>query len=111
MLIHGITIILHQKTQTGTDAIGSPIYEVSRVAVDNVLVGQPTGDEIVSNTDLKGKKAEYMLGIPKGDTHDWEDTVVEFFGKEFRTFGPLIEGIENLAPLEWHKKIAVGRYE
>ena len=111
MLIHGITVILHEKTQTGKDAIGSPIYEVSRVAVDNVLVGQPVGDEIITNTDINGKKIEYMLGIPKGDAHKWEDSIVEFFGKKFETFGPVIEGIEDLIPGDWHKKIAVGRYD
>ena len=111
MLIHGITVILHEKTQTGKDSIGSPIYEVSPVAVNNVLVGQPVGDEIISNTDLHGKKAEYMLGIPKGDTHNWEDSDVEFFGKKYKTFGPVIEGIEDMIPLEWHKKIAVSRYD
>ena len=79
MLIHGITVTLHEKTQTGKDAIGSPIYEVSRVAVDNVLVGQPVGDELISANDLQGKKIEYMLGIPKGVTHEWEDSVVEIF--------------------------------
>ena len=111
MLIHGITVILHEKTLTGKDVIGSPIYSVSRVAVEKVLVGQPVGDELISTNDLQGKKIEYMLGIPKGDTHEWEDSVVEIFGKEFKTFGPVIQGIEDMIPLEWHKKIAVGRYE
>lgn len=107
----GITVTLHVRTQTGTDAFNDPVYSETTVDVANVLAGQPTADEVTSGIDLYGKKAEFMLGIPKGDTHDWEDTEVEFFGRTFRTFGPTIMGIEANVPTMWHKKIRVARYE
>ena len=107
----GITVKLWERTQTGTDAFNDPVYALTSTNVDNVLVGQPTTEEVTSSTDLYGKKIEYMLGIPKGDTHDWTDTAVEFFGRTYRTFGDVIEGIEANVPTPWHKKVRVCRYE
>lgn len=109
--MRGITVTLHVKTQTGTDAFNEPVYSDSTVNVANVLVGQPTTDEVTSSIDLYGKKIEYMLGIPKGDAHEWEDTTVEFFGHTYRTFGVTIQGIEENVPTPWHKKVRVCRYE
>lgn len=107
----GMTVLLHVKTQTGVDTLNNPTYSESVVEVPNVLVGQPTTDDVTSSVSLFGKKLEYMLGIPKGDTHIWEDTKVEFFGKTFQTFGNVIEGIEANVPTPWHRKIRVERYE
>ena len=107
----GITVKLWERTQTGTDAFNDPVYALTSTNVDNVLVGQPTTEKVTSSTDLYGKKIEYMLGIPKGDTHDWTDTAVEFFGRTYRTFGDVIEGIEANVPTPWHKKVRVCRYE
>ena len=107
----GMTVLLHVKTQTGVDALNNPTYSETVVEVPNVLVGQPTTDDVSSSVSLFGKKLEYMLGIPKGDAHIWDDTKVEFFGKTFQTFGNVIEGIEANVPTPWHKKIRVERYE
>lgn len=106
----GKTVILHVKTKTGTDAFNNPVYSDKPVNVDNVLIGQPSTDDITSSIELYGKRIEYMLGIPKGDTHNWEDTVVEFFGKKYQTFGATIEGIEENIPTPWHKKVRCERY-
>ena len=107
----GIPVILHVKTPAGTDALNNPVFSDDTVVVANVLVGQPTTEDVTSSISLYGKKLEYILGIPKGDTHAWEDTEVEFFGKKFRTFGSVIEGIEANVPTPWHKKVRVERYE
>lgn len=107
----GIAVTLHVKTRTGTDAFNDPVYSDSSVTVANVLVGQPTTEEAQSSIDLYGKRTDYMLGIPKGDEHVWEDTVVEFFGRSWRTFGAVIQGIEANVPTAWHKKVRVHRIE
>ena len=108
----GATVTLHVRTLAkDPDAFGDPVYTDSTVDVANVLIGQPTTDEITSSIDLYGKKAEYMLGIPKGDTHVWEDTTVEFFGRKWQTFGMTIQGIEANVPTPWHKKVRVAAYE
>jgi len=108
--IKGITIILYEKTKTGEDAFGAPIYTENPVQVDNVLVAPVSSDDIVNDLDLYGKKAVYQLGIPKGDAHAWEDSKVEFFGETFKTYGKVLEGIDDLIPLEWNKKIKVEAY-
>lgn len=110
MRIHGITITLHDQVTRGTDPFGAEIIEEYDMEVDNVLVGHPTTDDIIHSQELYGKKVVYTLGIPKGDQHEWEDKRVSFFGQTFRTFGYVIQGIEDLVPLEWNKKIMVERY-
>lgn len=107
----GMTVLLHVKTQTGVDTLNNPTYSETVVEVPNVLVGQPTTDDVTSSVSLFGKKLEYMLGIPKGDAHIWQDAKVEFFGKTFQAFGNVIEGIEANVPTPWHRKIRVERYE
>lgn len=110
-LIHGTAVQLGVKTKTGEDGFGAPIYETEFVTVENVLVGQPTADEVTSELALSGKTTEFMLGIPKGDTHEWEDIEVIIFGKKYRTAGGVIQGIEENVPGPWHKKVRVVRYE
>lgn len=115
--LSGITVILYEQVQTGTDPFGAPIYEESPVEVDNVLVGEPTTDDITTSTQLFGKTIRYMLGIPKGDTHDWTDKKVSWtdaYGhtQTVMTFGFPIVGIEeNIPPqLPWHMKVRCEAY-
>ena len=108
--MRGITVTLHQKTQSSTDAFGAPIYTDTTVAVDNVLVGEPTSDQIVQDLNMYGKHLAYVLAIPKGDTHTWTDTEVEFFGQTFKTYGEPTQGIDALIPLSWNTKVKVERY-
>lgn len=109
--ITGIEVTLYVKTQTGTDAFNQAIYTETPVQVSNVLVYPTTNQENLELTNLYGKKAVYTLAIPKGDTHEWEDSKITFFGKDFRSFGIPQEGIENNIPLLWNKKVTVEVYE
>lgn len=108
--IKGITITLIDKQEVGKDPFGKPIYEDVAIPVDNVLVVPTSSDDVVNQLNLTGKKAVYTLAIPKGDTHDWEDTEVVFFGEKWRTVGFPTQGIEDLIPLDWNKKVTVERY-
>ena len=110
-MLHGITITLYNRVQTGTDAFNRPIYEDVQTTVDNVLIGEPNTEDIVNEMNLSGKRLAYTLAIPKGDNHEWKDAVVEFFGERFRTFGAPTQGIEDMIPLQWNKKVKVERYE
>ena len=109
--MRGITVTLHNRVQTGTDAFNRPIYEESTTTVNNVLIGEPTTEEVVNELNLSGKRLAYTLAIPKGDEHEWKDAVVEFFGERFRTFGTPTQGIDHLIPLQWNMKVKVERYE
>ena len=109
-MIKGITVILIEKKEIGKDPFNQPIYEEIEVEVNNVLVSPSTTDDVTTSTDLVGKKAVYTLGIPKGDTHEWENTKVKFFGHTWKTFGFTIQGIEENIPLSWNKKVMVERY-
>lgn len=109
-MIKGITVILFDKVEIGKDNFDMPVYEERQIEVENVLVGQPMTDDIVNNESLYGKKTTYILGIPKGDTHDWEDKKISFFGQTFKSFGHVTQGIEENIPLKWNKKVSVERY-
>ena len=111
MAIKGMTVVLIDKVKTGTDPFDAPIYEDKEIPIENVLVSPTSSDDVINQVQLYGKKSTYTLGIPKGDEHDWEDKEVHFWGKKYRTFGPIIEGIESMVPSKWHKKVMVERYE
>lgn len=108
--IKGITVRLKTRVQTGTDEFKRPIYEEGFVDVENVLVGVPSSEDVVNELNLSGKKIAYTLGIPKGDTHSWVDTEVEIWGELYRTIGYPTQGIDELIPLSWNKKVQVERY-
>jgi len=109
--IKGITVILYDKIQTGTDGFDAPLYEEIPIEVENVLVSPASSTDVIDQLNLYGKKAIYTLAIPKGDTHNWKDREVEFFGEKWKTFGLPICGIEENIPLDWNMKVMVERYE
>lgn len=109
-MIKGIPVTLYTVTVTGYDAFNAPIYTETAVTVDNVLVAPVSDQEIVDTLNLTGKKAIYQLGIPKGDAHDWENRRVSFFGEDFRVIGHPTEGIDDMIPLFWNKKVKVESY-
>lgn len=109
--LRGISIILYTKNKVGEDEFGAPVYEELPEVVNDVLVGEPEGSDVTDTLNLTGKRLAYTLAIPKGDTHEWIDRKVEFFGRKFRTFGEPVEGIEGMIPLRWNKKVKVERYE
>lgn len=112
--MRGITVVLYERAATGSvDPFGHPVYTETAVEVGNVLVApaETGGDPMFTETDLKSRKAVYTLGLPKGDAHVWENCKVSFFGKTFRVIGMPTEGIEDLIPLSWNKKVTVEAIE
>ncbi len=110
-MIRGMTIQIVVKTQTGTDPFGAPIYSETEQDVNDVLVGQPTTEDYATTLQLTGKHIAYVLGIPKGDTHDWVNTDVIIWGERFRTIGLPQTGIQDNIPLQWGQNVKVERYE
>lgn len=115
--IKGTTVTLYEENVTGYDSFKAPIVERTPVSVENVLVGEPSTDDITSSVSMYGKKISYMLGIPKGDTHDWTDKHVEWtdaYGTVHKcvTFGVPITGIEANIPsaIPWHMKVRCESY-
>lgn len=106
----GTTVQLVVETVTDYDPFGAPIYSEETVDVADVLVGQPTTDDITNTIQLYGKKIEYVLGIPKGDTHNWTDAIVYIWGEKYRTIGFPQTGIQDNIPLRWGQNVKVERY-
>ena len=114
--MRGVTVQLCIRTETGTDPFGAPTYDEEYVDVDNVLIGEPTSEEILAATDLYGKRIRWMLGIPKGDTHEWMNAKIlwtDSCGRQhkLRSFGFPIVGVDALIPGAWHMKVRVEEIE
>lgn len=113
-MIKGITVILTEKTQTGRDDYGRPIFSEQTHEVENVLVGEPSAEDIEKTESIYSRHAVYTLAIPKGDEHSWANAVVELpapFAGKYRTIGVPTAGIEANIPLLWNMKVQVERYE
>ncbi len=108
--MRGVSIILYDRIVTGTDNFNRPIYTETQQVINNVLIGEPSTEDIVAELNMSGKRLAYTLAIPKGDNHIWTDRTVEFFGEKFRTIGEPTQGIDYLIPLSWNKKVKVERY-
>lgn len=106
----GTTVQLVVGTVTSYDPFGNPIETEQLVDVADVLVGQPTTDDITSSIQLYGKRIDYVLGIPKGDENDWTDATVIIWGERFRTIGYPMTGEQENIPLRWGKNVKVERY-
>lgn len=109
--IRGIPVILYDRVQTGTDDFHAPVYSENPVTVENVLVCPVSTQDIITDFQLYGKRAEYELCIPKEDSHIWEDRVVEFLGKKWHTFGIPQQWQESQLPMAWNKRVKVERYD
>lgn len=109
--IKGIRVTLVDRIEVDKDPFGNPVYKDKEIQVDNVLVAPVSTEDIVNSLELEGKKAVYILGIPKGDTNNWENKEIRFFGQRFKSFGKVTQGIDHLIPLDWNKKVKVEAYE
>lgn len=111
MEIKGQTVKLHTRTQSGVDAFGANTYVDALVEVENVICSPASNDAVIAEVQLTGKHIAYVLHIPKGDNHNWKDTVVEFNGQMWKTYGDCLVYDENMTPLSWNKQVKVERYE
>lgn len=112
-MIKGITVQLVSKTADGTDSLNRTIYKTSVIDVADVLVGEPSQEEITNTLSLYGKMAKYTLAIPKGDENSWVDTEVILpapFSGKFKTIGFPTAGIDANIPLRWNKKVLIEQY-
>lgn len=116
-MLKGIDVILYETTQSTSnnaavvDGFNRPVLTETAVTVHNVLVAPSSSQEVIDKLQIEGKRAIYTLAIPKGDTHDWKNKKVQFFGQTFKTFGEPIKGIDDMIPLEWNAKVTVALYE
>lgn len=106
----GTTVQLVVGTVTDYDPFGNPIESEELVNVDDVLVGQPSTDDVTNSIQLYGKRIDYVLGIPKGDNHNWTDAIVYIWGEKFRTIGYPMTGEQANIPLRWGQNVKVERY-
>ena len=110
--INGITITLYERTPNGVDDFNHVTYAETMVDIPDVIVSPVSSTEVLETFNLTGRKAVYQLGIPKNDAHGWEaGKKVRFFGEDWRIIAIAQEGIDDMMPLRWNRKVQVERYE
>lgn len=107
----GQTITLIERVQTGTDGFNQPIFDEIETEVANVLYSTSLTDDIITNTNLVGKKDVHIIAIPKGDTHLWENRDILIEGKRYHIFTPAKKGIDSLVPSPWNAQYLCESYE
>ena len=108
----GVSVTLKKKTQTGTDVFGKPVYTETDIVVNDVLIGEPSTEDIQNAITVYGKQIAYTLAIPKGDTNNWYKATVVLpapWSETFNVIGDAIMGIEENIPLRWNKKVHLER--
>ena len=104
-----VTVQLAVKSSTQTDPFGMPIETEELVDIAGCLVGQPSANEILQSHEMYGKTIQFVIGIPKGDTHSWVDTDVVIWGERYHTVGYPETGIQGNIPLKWGQNVKVAR--
>ena len=113
-IVKGLTVTLYEKNELSVDDFGHKTYTENPVDVSNVFI-QPTSDDaITSNIEIAGSHNSYVLHIPKGDTHRWEDSIVYLpapYNIKVKTYASGMIYRNDLAPLDWNKQIEAEIYE
>lgn len=76
-MIKGIPVKLYERTASGTDTFGHPIYTETPVTVEDVLVAPASTTEVLDMLNITGKK----------------QSTISQFQKEIRTTGKTVEWI------------------
>lgn len=109
-LIKGIPVVLKVREKIGEDAFHIPVYNQHTVTINDVLVTPLSSEDIAEDLAYYKKRTVYELCIPKGDNHDWTNSTVNFYGRDWIAVGEPREYIESNVPLRWNKKIRVAAY-
>jgi len=112
-MIKSESVVLRERTVTGKDDFGQETATFTDVTVNNVIVGSPSSEDVLSEIELTGKHIAYTLGIPKSDSHSWVNTTVVIRNKTYRTIGIPTEIPEGSMPTwwAWGKQVKVEHYE
>lgn len=110
-MIKGETVTLIEKKIVGKNEFDEPLTTCDVATVDNVLIGQPTSEQAVEDLNLYGKRIAYVLGIPKGDTHNWKDCEVIIKGQRFKSYGFPLSQTDANVPGPWNTQVKVEAYE
>ena len=103
-MIRGVTVTLLEFSRTGVGLSWDP------VEVGNVLIAPVSEVDSTTAALPEGHRAIYHLAIPKADTHRWEGQLVQFWNSTWAVVGIPTEGMDDLIPGPWNKKVTVEHY-
>lgn len=103
-MIRGVSVTLLQLSRSGAAPSWTP------VTVENVLIAPLLEVDSTAGAQETAHRAIYHLAVPKDDTHRWEGQLVQFWGQTWAVIGIPTEGIDDLIPGPWNKKVTVELY-
>lgn len=103
-MIKGQSVTLLQLDRSGA----SPAW--TQVTVGNVLIAPLSEVDSTVGPLPEGHRALYHLAIPKADENRWEGQLVQFWNQTWAVIGIPTEGIDDLIPGPWNKKVTVELY-
>lgn len=104
-----ISVKLYEKVIEGVDDFGVPTHSEHAVIINECLVAIGLHNQLTDNNTTQVALDSFTIAIPKGDNHEWRNSIVEFNlgGVDFKckTYGDYLLGYEDAMPLMWHKQI------
>jgi hypothetical protein len=101
-LIHGETVILETKEETGKDGLNNPVWTTSEAVVPNVLVVPGPRADLIESNRPDGKIVKYTLHFPKTFTGDLKGCRVKVRGKWCLVVGAPDRYTPENTPGEWN---------
>lgn len=106
---YAIPVKLHEKIANGFDGFGVPTYTEHIKYINNCFVVIGNHYQLLDNNTSLVALDEFTIAIPKGDNHEWRNSIVEFklggIDYKCKTHGDYLLGVEEAMPLMWHKQI------
>lgn len=107
--MHGETVVVVTRTETGRGPGNTPVWAESETTVDNVLVVPgPRADVLEPNRPM-GVDVVFTLHFPKTVTGSLRGCRVRVRGETFHVVGDPRAYQDNLTPGEWNRPVEVER--
>lgn len=108
-VILGETVTVSTPAQAGEDAYGQAVKEWADEDVRNVLVCQPTSDDVASRPE--GDEVTLTLHFPKTYTASLRGCTVTLRGERYTVLGDPVALTEANTPGRWNRAVPVRRVE
>ena len=104
MAITGMTVVFTKRNQSGTDAIGNPIYETEQISVDDCLLAPPS--EPVSAAEqqaITAGKRVLRVHLPKTFTGDVSNSTISYNSHTYRIAQDADPLMPENTPTRWNR--------
>ena len=108
--MRGETVTVIRRVQTGINEGNNPVYETKEEPVENVLVGQPNGENADDSNRPDGIQIDATLYFPRtyaGGPLRGQTVIVR--GSKYRVVGDPFPIDGGMTPTDWNMTVPVTR--